>query len=361
MTERVYNFSAGPAMLPTAVLEEAQRDLLAMPGVGMSVLEMSHRSKTVVAIMESAEEDIRRLAGVPSNYRLLFLPGGASLQFSMVPMNLLPADGKADYVVSGNFAKLALQEAQKLGQINIAASTESQEFVRVPYQEELNFDPDAAYVHITTNNTIFGTQWMTEPDVRGVPLVADVSSNIFSKPIDVAKYGLIYAGAQKNLGVAGVALVIIRDDLLSNIPEGLPAMLDYNVQVKAKSAHNTPPVFSIYILGLVVKWLQQQGGLEQMARRNEEKAQPLYDAIDSAEFYRGHALPDHRSLTNVTFRLPSEDLEQQFVREAEAAGLMELRGHRSVGGIRASIYNAFPRKGVEALASFMKEFERTRG
>jgi len=361
MTERVYNFSAGPAMLPVEVLEEAQRDLLGMPGIGMSVLEMSHRSKTVVAIMESAEDDIRKLAGVPSNYRMLFLSGGASLQFSMVPMNLLPANGRADYVVSGSFAKLALQEAQKLGQINVAASTESQGFVRVPYQEELTLDPEAAYVHITTNNTIYGTEWQTEPDVNGVPLIADASSNIFSKPIDISKYGLIYAGAQKNLGVAGVALVLIRDDLLPSIPDGLPAMLDYNVQIKAKSAHNTPPVFSIYVLGLVVKWLQQQGGLEQVARNNQEKAQPLYDAIDSGEFYRGHALLDHRSLTNVTFRLPSEELEQQFVVEADAAGLMDLKGHRSVGGIRASIYNAFPPAGVESLVSFMKEFERTHG
>jgi phosphoserine aminotransferase len=361
MTERVHNFAAGPAVLPLPVLEQVQRELVALPETGMSVLEMSHRSSTIEGIIANAEEGIRQLAGVPSNYKVLFLQGGASLQFSMVPMNLLTENGKADHIVTGYFAKMALNEARKVGQINVAGSTEAQAFARVPYQEELELDPDADYVHITSNNTIFGTEWKSEPQVGEVPLVADASSNIFSKPIDVSKYGLIYAGAQKNLGVAGVTLVIIREDLLSRSPQSLPAMLDYNTHVKARSAFNTPPVFAVYILGLVLKWLADQGGLAQMARRNQEKARLLYDVMDASEFYRGHALPEHRSMMNVTFRLPTEDLEQEFVNDAAAAGMMELKGHRSVGGIRASIYNAMPREGVESLASFMQEFERTHG
>lgn len=361
MTQQIYNFAAGPAVLPRPVLEEAQRDLLALPEVGMSVLEMSHRSKTVEGIMQSAEDNIRKLAGIPDNYRILFLQGGASLQFSMVPMNLLSSNGKADHIVTGSFAKLAFQDAQRVGQINLAGSTESEEFVRVPDQHELELDPAADYLHFTTNNTIFGTEWNTEPESGQVPLVADASSNIFSKPIDVSKYGLIYAGAQKNLGAAGVTLVIIRDDLLERSPQDLPAMLNYNTHVKGNSAYNTPPVFAVYVLGLVIKWLIIQGGLQTMAQRNEEKAQVLYHAIDSSEFYRGHALTPHRSNMNVTFRLSSEELEQRFVSDATEAGLAELKGHRSVGGIRASIYNAFPFEGVEALVSFMREFERTKG
>jgi phosphoserine aminotransferase len=361
MTERIYNFAAGPAVLPLPVLEQAQRELVALPETGMSVLEMSHRSKTIEEIIAKAEEDIRQLADVPGNYKVLFLQGGASLQFSMMPMNLLTERGKADHIVTGYFAKMALNEARKVGQINVASSTEAQEFVRVPYQEELDLDPKADYVHITSNNTIYGTEWKSEPEVGEVPLVADTSSNMFSKPIDVSKYGLIYAGAQKNLGVAGVTVVIIREDLLSRSPQSLPAMLNYNTHVKARSAFNTPPVFAVYILGLVLQWLAGQGGLAQMARRNQEKARLLYDVMDASEFYRGHALSEHRSMMNVTFRLPTEELEQRFVSDAAAAGMMELKGHRSVGGIRASIYNAMPREGVESLASFMQEFERTRG
>ncbi len=361
MAERIYNFAAGPAVLPRPVLEEAQRDLASMPGTGMSLLEMSHRSKPVIGIIEEAEEGIRRLAGIPDNYRVLFLQGGASLQFSMVPMNLLTPDGQGDHIVTGNFARLALQDAQKVGRIRVAGSTEEQDFVRVPYQDELDLDPNSDYVHITGNNTIFGTEWPTEPEVASVPLVADLSSNMFSKPIDFTRYGLVYAGAQKNLGAAGVTLVVIRDDLLLRSPETLPAMLNYNTHSKANSAHNTPPVFAIYILGLVVKWLIDQGGLEHVGRLNEDKARLLYDALDSSEFYRGHAIPQHRSRMNVTFRLPSPELETQFISGSTAAGLVELKGHRSVGGIRASIYNAFPRDGVEALVSYMKEFERTQG
>ena len=361
MTERVYNFAAGPAALPLPVLEEAQQHLLALPGLGMSILEMSHRSPTVIDIMDRAEADIRELAIIPDNYRVLFLQGGASLQFSMAPMNLIPPGGSADHIITGNFAKLALQDAQKVGRINVAGSTEAQEFVRVPYQEELTLDPEAAYVHFTANNTIFGTEWPEEPAVGNIPLVSDASSNIFSKPIDINRYGLVYAGAQKNLGIAGLTLVIIRDDLLGLNSATLPAMLDYNTHARAKSAHNTPPVFAVYVLGLVIRWMLDQGGLAEMGRRNSEKSRQIYDVIDSSELYRGHAVPQHRSSMNVTFRLPSEALEQQFASDAAREGLVELRGHRSVGGIRASIYNAFPQEGVEALASFMQDFQQAHG
>jgi phosphoserine aminotransferase len=357
----IYNFAAGPATLPAAVLEEAQKDLVSLPGAGMSLLEMSHRSKPVVEMIDTAEQDIRKLAGIPDNYRILFLQGGASLQFSMVPMNLLTPGGKADHIVTGNFANLALKDAQKVGDIRVAGSTEESNHDRILSQDELDLDPKADYVHFTGNNTIYGTEWATEPDVGDVPLVGDLSSNIFSKPIDVSKYGLIYAGAQKNLGTAGVTLVLVRDDLLERSPDSLPAMLNYSVHAKGNSAHNTPPVFSIYILGLVVKWLAQQGGLEHMEHQNDDKARLLYDELDSSEFFSGHAQAGHRSRMNVTFRLPSPELETQFASEATAEGLVELKGHRSVGGIRASIYNAFPKEGVEALVSFMKEFERTHG
>lgn len=361
MTERIFNFSAGPAVLPLPVLEEAQRDLVALPGVGMSVLEISHRSKTFDEIIQGAEADLRKLAGIHDNYQILFLQGGASLQFSMVPMNLLSADGKADYILTGAWSKKAMKEAQKVGQANVAASTESETFSRIPRQDELNLDASAAYVHFTTNNTIYGTEWKGEPEVGEVPLVGDASSDIFCRPIDVSKYGLIYAGAQKNLAAAGLTIVIIRDDLLARSPANLPTMLNYNTHAKEKSLYNTPPVFAIYIMRLVLRWLLDQGGLEAMAKHNEAKASALYEAIDATEFYRGHAATDSRSLMNITFRLPSEDLEKQFVSEATKAGFDGLKGHRSVGGIRASIYNAFPYEGVEALVSFMKEFERTRG
>ena len=361
MTERIYNFSAGPAVLPQTVLEEAQKDLLALPGVGMSVLEISHRSKAFDEIIQGAESDMRKLAAIPDNYHILFLQGGASLQFSMIPMNLLPSGGKADYILTGVWSKKALKEARRVGEANVAATTEPENFARIPRQDELKLDPEAAYVHFTTNNTIFGTEWKTDPDVGDVALIADASSDIFSRPIDVKKYGLIYAGAQKNLAPAGVTLVIIRDDLLARSPEDLPTMLNYNTHAKEKSLFNTPPVFSIYVMRLVLKWLLDQGGLAAVGRYNEDKAALLYDAIDSSAFYRAHAQPDSRSFMNVTFRLPSEGLEKQFISEATKAGLDGLKGHRSVGGCRASIYNAFPREGVESLVSFMKEFERTHG
>ncbi len=362
MTERIYNFGAGPAVLPEPVLEEAQRDLMTLPGVGMSILEISHRSKAFDAIIQGCESDIRRLANISPEYQVLFLQGGASLQFSMVPMNLLPAGGKADYVVTGSWSKKAVKEAQKAGTAHVACTTEADNFNRIPAQSELTLDPAAAYLHFTSNETIHGVEWKREPEAGAVPLVCDASSDIFSRPIDVSRYGLIYAGAQKNLGPSGVTLVIVRNDLLERVPKNLPTMLDYKVQAENKSLYNTPPVFGVYIMRLVMKWLLDQGGLEAIGRANAEKARVLYEALDSSGgFYRPHARPDSRSNMNVTFRLPSEDLEKQFVSEAKAARLDGLKGHRSIGGIRASLYNAFPKKGVETLVSFLKEFARKNG
>ena len=361
MTERIFNFSAGPAVLPVPVLEEAQRDLLSLPGVGMSVMEISHRSKTFDEIIGSADSGLRELLDIPNNYHILFLQGGASLQFSMVPMNLLPADGSADYIITGSWGKKALKEAKKVGAVNIAATMADGGFTRVPAQDELNLNSQAAYVHITTNETIEGVEWKHEPEVGSVQLVADASSDILSHRIPVSRYGLIYAGAQKNMGPSGVTLVIVRDDLLPRIPEGLHTMLDYRTHVENKSLYNTPNTWGIYIINLVCKWLKNNGGLAAMESENETKAKLLYDAIDASSFYRGHADADARSIMNVTFRLPSEDLEKKFTSEATAQGLDGLKGHRSVGGIRASIYNAFPRAGVDALVSFMKEFERKNG
>jgi phosphoserine aminotransferase len=362
MTNRIYNFGAGPAVLPEAVLEEAQRDLMTLPGVGMSVLEISHRGKAFDAIIQGCEADIRKLGNISSDYHVLFLQGGASMQFSMVPMNLMPSGGKADYIVTGSWSKKAAREAQKTGTVQIACTTEAENFTRVPAQSELKLDPAAAYLHFTSNETIHGVEWKKEPDSGAVPLVCDSSSDIFSRPIDAGKYALIYAGAQKNLGPSGVTLVILRSDLLERVPGNLPTMLDYKVQAENKSLYNTPPVFGVYIMRLVMKWLLDQGGLEAIGKHNEEKARILYDALDSSDgYYRPHAKPDSRSNMNVTFRLPSEDLEKQFVSEATKAGLDGLKGHRSVGGIRASLYNAFPPEGVAALVSFMKEFARKNG
>jgi phosphoserine aminotransferase len=358
---RIHNFSAGPAVLPEPVLLEAREDLFNFKGAGMSVLEMSHRSKAFDGIIKQAEADIRELLGVPEGYKVLFLQGGASLQFSMVPMNLLPAGGSADYVVTGSWSKSAVKEAKKVGGVNIAATTEADNFSRVPSQDELTLDPNAAYLHYTSNETIHGVEFRTAPDAGGVPLVCDSSSNFMSKPIDVAGYGLIYAGAQKNIGPAGLTVVIVRDDLLPRRPENLATMLDYSVHASKESLYNTPPAFAIYVCGLVMKWLKGLGGLDAIQRINEEKAGLLYDQIDSSEFWRGHARPTDRSMMNVTFRLPSEELEKQFVDESKAEGFDGLKGHRSVGGLRASIYNAFPVDGVRALVAFMKEFERRNG
>ncbi|MBM3807162.1 MAG: 3-phosphoserine/phosphohydroxythreonine transaminase [Acidimicrobiia bacterium] len=360
-THRVFNFSAGPAVLPVTVLEEAQRDLVALPGVGMSVLEISHRSKTFEGILARTEQDLRTLGGVPANYQVLFLQGGASMQFSMVPLNLLTSGSTADYIVTGGWSQKAVKEAQRVGAVHIAGSTESENFSRIPRQDELKLTTGAAYVHFTTNNTLFGTEWAHEPSVGDLPLVADTSSDMFSRSIKVSKYGLIYAGAQKNLGPSGVTLVIIRQDLLARSSKSLHTMLNYAVHAENGSMYNTPPCFGIYLMGLVMKWALAQGGLEAIGRINERKASKLYAEIDRSGFYRGTAEKNSRSRMNITFRLPSEELENRFVKESTAAGLDGLKGHRSVGGMRASIYNAFPEEGVDALVSFMQEFESKNG
>ncbi len=358
---RIFNFSAGPAVLPVPVLEEAQRNLVALPGVGMSVLEISHRSKTFEDILAKTEADVRALGKVPANYKVLFLQGGASLQFSMVPLNLLTPGTAADYIVTGGWSQKAVKEAQRVGTVNIAGSTESEDFSRIPRQDEITLTPGAAYVHMTTNNTLFGTEWSAEPAVGDAPLVADTSSDMFSRPIDVANYGLIYAGAQKNLGPSGVTLVIIREDLLARSRKSLHTMLNYAVHAENSSMYNTPPCFGIYLMGLVMKWGLSQGGLDGIGANNARKAAKLYAEIDRSGFYRGTADKASRSRMNITFRLPSEDLEKTFVKESTTAGLDGLKGHRSVGGMRASIYNAFPEEGVDALIAFMQEFEKKNG
>jgi len=360
MQHRVFNFSAGPATLPVSVLEQAQKDLILFPGAGMSVLEMSHRSTAFDTIIKEAEVDLRLLLNIPLNYKVLFLQGGASLQFSMVPMNLLLKGTSADYILTGSWSQLALKEAKKVGQTRVAGTTEDTNFNRILAQDELDLDSKAAYLHFTSNNTIFGTQWRREPDSGTVPLVCDASSDFLSRPIDVQKYGLIYAGAQKNAGAAGVTIVIVRDDLLEKVPAGLPSMLDYRLIAEKESLYNTPPCFAIYIAGLVFKWLLNEiGGLETIEKINQEKARVLYDAIDAhPEFFTGHAERDSRSLMNVTFRLPNEELDKKFAKEATAAGFDGLKGHRSVGGVRASIYNAFPHDGVVQLVEFMDQFRK---
>jgi phosphoserine aminotransferase len=360
-TNRIFNFSAGPAVLPLEVLEEARENLLSMPGVGMSILEISHRSKPFDEIIQGAEADLRTLADIPDEYTVLFLQGGASLQFSMVPMNILSPGGSADYIVTGSWSQKAVKEAKRVGAVKIAASTEGDKFNRVPAQAELTLDPAAAYVHYTTNNTIFGTEFHYVPETGGVPLVADTSSDMCSGPLDVSKFALIYAGAQKNLAPAGVTLVIIREDMLQRAPSSIPTMLQYPIHAESKSLYNTPPVFTIYVMRLVLAWLKKQGGLAAIEKVNARKADTLYAEIDRTGFYRAHAQPGSRSRMNVTFRLHTEDLEKQFAKEATAAGLDGLKGHRSVGGMRASIYNAFPEAGVDALVSFMREFEKRNG
>jgi phosphoserine aminotransferase len=360
-TTRIYNFSAGPAVLPLTVLEEAQRDLVALPDVGMSVMEISHRSKTFEDMLNRAIENIRALADIPANYKILMLQGGATLQFSMVPMNLLGPGAVADYVDTGSWADKAIKEARKVGTVNIAASTKADNYTRIPAPNELKLTNGAAFVHITSNNTIEGTEWTTLPDVGAAPLVADTSSDMFSGPIDVGRFGLIYAGAQKNLGPSGVTLVIVRDDLIARAADALPVMMNYKVHAENNSLYNTPNTFGIYILGLTVKWLLSLGGLPAIARVNQRKAGKIYAEIDRSGFYRGTAQTDSRSMMNVTFRLATEELEKLFVKESTAAGLDGLKGHRAVGGMRASIYNAFPEDGVDALVEFMREFERKRG
>ena len=360
-TARIFNFSAGPAVLPLPVLEEAQRDLLSLPGVGMSVMEISHRSKTFEDILNTAIADLRALANIPANYKVLMLQGGATLQFSMVPMNLLGPGATADYVDTGSWADKAIKEAKKVGTVNVTGSTKADNYARIPSQAEIQLTPGAAYVHITTNNTIEGTAWKALPAVGDVPLVADASSDILHGPLDIGRFGLIYAGAQKNLGPSGVTLVIVRDDLLARSQDTLPIFLNYKLHADNNSLYNTPPTFGIYIFGLTMKWLKTQGGLAGIKQINERKAGKLYAEIDRTGFYRGTAQKDSRSLMNVTFRLPSEDLEKAFEKEATRAGLDGLKGHRAVGGMRASIYNAFPEEGVDTLVDFMREFEKKNG
>jgi len=364
MAERVYNFSPGPAMLPLSALEEAQRDLLALPNEGVSILEISHRSKRFSGIMEQAENNIRQLLAVPESHHVLFFQGGAQLQFVMAPMNLLASgDKSADYVLTGSWGKKAMQEAQAQGQTRVAFDAATDNYNRVPTQEELELDPKAAYVHITSNETIGGVQFPTEPDTGDVPLISDSSSDFLSRPLPIERYGMMYACAQKNAGPAGVTIVIIRDDLVERSAQDLPSMLSYRVMAQSHSVFNTPPVFAIYMVKLVTDWLLNEiGGLEKMNALNQQKAQLLYDAIVAAEgFYEVHAQPGSRSLMNVAFRLKDADLEQPFLDAAAAEGLVALKGHRSVGGCRASIYNAMPIEGVQKLAQFMDDFRRKHG
>jgi len=362
-TQRIHNFSAGPAVLPQTVLEKVQAELLDHAGTGMSVMEMSHRSAPFEKIIGEAEADLRALAGISDDHAILFLQGGATLQFAMLPMNLRPAGASADYLITGHWSKGALKEAKKLGEARSAGSTEATNFDRVLEPGELSCDPKAAYLHFTSNNTIYGTEWKAEPEApAGVPLVCDASSDVLSRPVDFSKYGLVYAGAQKNLGPAGVTIVVVRKDLLERVPANLPALLDYKLLADNKSLYNTPPAFAVYVVGLVLKWIREKGGLAGMARHNEDKANVVYRAIDeSGGFYKGHAQKGSRSLMNVTFKLASEDLDKAFAKQATAEGLDGLKGHRSVGGMRASLYNALPKDAVEALAAFMADFRRKNG
>jgi phosphoserine aminotransferase len=360
---RIHNFSAGPAVMPVPVLEQVRDELLNWSGSGMSVMELSHRSAHFEHIIQGAEADLRALLKTPETYRVLFLQGGATTQFAMLPMNLLPPGASADYVLTGAWASAAAKEAGKVGRVRVAGSSEQGGFSYIPSQSELKLDPQAAYLHFTSNETIHGVEWAAEPvPPPGVPLACDASSDILSRPLDVTRYGVIYAGAQKNLGPSGVTLVILRDDLLERVPPRLPLMLDYRLLAESRSLYNTPPTFAIYVVGLVLRWLLSLGGLDEMARRNEAKAGLLYRAIDdSGGFYRGLARADSRSRMNVTFRLPSEELEKKFVKRATAEGLDGLKGHRSVGGLRASLYNALPVESAEALVQFMAEFQRVNG
>ncbi len=362
MTKRIYNFSAGPAVLPIEVLEKAQSELLSLNGIGMSVMEVSHRSKHFEPILESAKNGIKELLQIPDNYKILFLQGGASLQFSMIPMNFLGAGESADYIVTGAWGKKAVKEAKRCGTVNTIFSTADSGFKSAPTQDELSFSENAEYVHYTSNETIEGVEFKSDLDGKGLPVVCDASSNILSKPIDIEKHALIYAGAQKNIGPSGVTLVIIRDDLIEKVPANQHSMLDYRLLAENDSMLNTPNTWGIYIINLVCEHIKEHGGLGAMERKNTEKAKILYDAIDQSDgFYRGHADKAARSLMNVTYRLPTEELEKQFASEATSNNLDGLKGHRSVGGIRASIYNAFPKEGVEALVEFMKNFADKNG
>ena len=357
LTDRVYNFSAGPAVLPEEVLKEAAEEMLNYKGSGMSVMEMSHRSKVFDAIIKEAEKDLRELMGIPDNYKVLFLQGGASQQFAMIPMNLMK-NGVADYIVTGQWAKKAYQEACKYGKANKIASSEDETFSYIPDCSDLPISEDADYVYICENNTIYGTKYKTLPNTKGKTLVADVSSCFLSEPVDVEKYGVIYGGVQKNIGPAGVVIVIIREDLIpENVDEKVPTMLQYKTHSDAQSLYNTPPAYGIYICGKVFKWIKKMGGLAVMKEKNEEKAKILYDFLDSSEMFKGTVRREDRSLMNVPFVTGNEELDAKFVKEAKEAGFENLKGHRTVGGMRASIYNAMPKEGVEKLVEFMKKFE----
>ena len=354
---RVYNFSAGPAVLPEEVLQAAADEMMDYKGTGMSVMEMSHRSKPFEEIITEAEADLRDLMGIPDNYKVLFLQGGASQQFAALPMNLMK-NGVADYIITGQWAKKAAQEAEKYGKVNRIASSEDKVFSYIPDCSDLPIDDNADYVYICENNTIYGTKYKELPNTKGKILVADVSSCFLSEPVDVTKYGVIYGGVQKNIGPAGTVIVIIREDLIrDDVLPGTPTMLKYKTQADAKSLYNTPPAYGIYICGKVFKWLKKMGGLEVMKERNEKKAKLLYDFLDQSQLFKGTVVKEDRSLMNVPFVTGNEELDAKFVKEAKAAGLENLKGHRTVGGMRASIYNAMPYEGVEALVAFMKKFE----
>ena len=362
MAERIYNFSAGPAVLPESVLRDAQRDIWNIADSGIGIMEHSHRGAVFDRVLEEAQADCRSLAGIPDNYRVLFLQGGASTQFLMVAANFLAENRTADYLNTGAWARKAIKEARFYGNVHVAATSEDKNFSYIPRLESVALSDSPVYVHHTSNNTIFGTQFDYVPECPdGSFLVCDMSSDIFSRPVDVSRYGLIYAGAQKNLGPSGVTLVIIRDDLPGQAVRALPTMLSYETHVTGGSRFNTPPAFGVYVVGRVFKWIIAQGGLAAMAERNSEKAGVLYDTIDNSSFFRGTAQEDSRSTMNVCFRAPNEELEKKFIAETAARGFSGLKGHRSVGGMRASIYNAFPASGCEALAEFMREFEAANG
>jgi phosphoserine aminotransferase len=359
MNDRIFNFGAGPGTLPEPVLKAAQRDIWNVAGSGIGIAEHSHRGKVFDAIIQGAEKECRELAGIPDDYHVLFLQGGASLQFAMVPMNLLPRDRTADYLVTGVWSEKAVKEAKLYGTVHEAASSKDRNHCYIPAAGAIRYSERPAYVHFTSNNTIYGTQWPAEPvPPAGVPLICDASSDIFSRPIDVAKYGLVYAGAQKNLGPSGVTLVIIRKDLAEAGPKELPTMLQYRTYAKDHSLYNTPPTFGVYMMGEVFKWIRERGGLAAMQAANEEKAQVLYDYLDTSRLFRGTADPEARSRMNVCFRATTEELEKEFLADAARRGFEGLKGHRAIGGIRASIYNAMPKAGCEALVAFMREFEQ---
>ena len=354
---RVYNFSAGPSMLPEAVLKRAADEMLDYQGSGQSVMEMSHRSKVYQSIIDQAEALLREVMNIPDNYKVLFLQGGASSQFAMVPLNLMNGSGKADYVITGQWANKAYQEGSKYGEAHIVASSKDKTFSYIPKLDKKDFTPDADYFHICMNNTIYGTLYHELPDTGDVPLVADISSCILSEPIDVTKFGMLYAGAQKNVAPAGVTIVIIRKDLIGNAMDITPTMLNYATHSENGSMYNTPPCYAIYIAGLTFKWIKKMGGLEKMKEINEKKAKVLYDFLDNSKLFKGTVVPEDRSLMNVPFVTGNDELDAKFVAEAKKAGFVNIKGHRSVGGMRASIYNAMPIEGVEKLVEFMKKFE----